>query len=334
MPRFSYCRGGNEMTKRNLQFGDRPRENETRTSTSNESWLFAQALLGNPIPRSREPGTNTNEDPEYREFLAAITTGRATSRTSEQEHREWLQAISTSHERSSEDLQETKDWVASITTTYEGEWDPAKHPRGGFPENPGWFSPSGGGGQAPSHSGGREPSQSWPEPVAPEESHPSYPTNAPDRAPHAAQVAFQPPPRQDGRPVNKDGVAYNTPDEAARQALRNVTNKSQQTRREYGGAIYEKDGKYYYTDPEEGPLGTPGKRQCKIILVAPGKVVATYHTHIDDPLHSPGDKFEHDKRNIPSYVAKAGNKIQRYTPDPKKTARGVPGRGKVVELPP
>ena len=45
-------------------------------------------------------------------------------------------------------------------------------------------------------------------------------------------------------------------------------------------------------------------------------------------------KREHDELNVPSYVGKAGSKMQRYTPDPKKTARGIPGRGKVVELPP
>ncbi|MBS0211115.1 MAG: hypothetical protein JSS27_19390 [Planctomycetes bacterium] len=39
--------------------------------------------------------------------------------------------------------QELREWVASITTT-EGTWDPAKHPRGGYPQNRGWWSPGGG----------------------------------------------------------------------------------------------------------------------------------------------------------------------------------------------
>jgi hypothetical protein len=152
------------------------------------------------------------------------------------------------------------------------------------------------------------------------------------RPEQAVQQAQQP--QQPAAPNNVGGGPYDTADEAARQALRDVANKSQRTRREYGGAIYEKDGKYYYTALVEGPPGTEEKRSCPINTKTPGNLVATYHTHVDHPLHSPPDKIKHDHLNRFSYVQRAGSKIQKYTPDPKKTANKVFGRGKVEELAP
>lgn len=76
---------------------DRPTE-ATSTLPPSDAWLFAQALLGNPVPNY-----------------------------SEQEHLEW---------------------VAEITGVREGSWDPAKHPKGGFPQNRGWFSRASGSGPA------------------------------------------------------------------------------------------------------------------------------------------------------------------------------------------
>jgi hypothetical protein len=49
--------------------------------------------------------------------------------------------------------QEQAQWLAEITGLREGFWDPAKHPRGGFSENPGRFSHSWGGGAAGSDGG-------------------------------------------------------------------------------------------------------------------------------------------------------------------------------------
>jgi hypothetical protein len=36
--------------------------------------------------------------------------------------------------------QELLEWVRAISTEAEARWDPAKHPRGAFPQNRGWFS--------------------------------------------------------------------------------------------------------------------------------------------------------------------------------------------------
>ncbi len=71
-----------------------------------DSWLFAQAILGNPVPA------------QSRQLTEALAE------------------------------QELLEWVASISTALEGPWDPAKHPRGGFPQNRGWFSQTSGVGSA------------------------------------------------------------------------------------------------------------------------------------------------------------------------------------------
>lgn len=39
--------------------------------------------------------------------------------------------------------QELFEWLADVTTLFEDGWDPTKHPRGAFPQNRGWFSPTG-----------------------------------------------------------------------------------------------------------------------------------------------------------------------------------------------
>jgi len=38
------------------------------------------------------------------------------------------------------------EWIAAIAPALEGRWDAAKHPRGGFSQNRGWFSPTTGSG--------------------------------------------------------------------------------------------------------------------------------------------------------------------------------------------
>jgi hypothetical protein len=44
--------------------------------------------------------------------------------------------------------QKLNEFAAAITSVSEGSWDSAKHPRGAFPQNRGWWSPSGGTGAA------------------------------------------------------------------------------------------------------------------------------------------------------------------------------------------
>ena len=74
-------------------------------SPPSEAWLFAQGLLGAPIP---------------------VMPGPIPEPTAEPELLEWLSTVSTALEA----------------------WDPDKHPRGGFPQNRGWFSHAWGAGGA------------------------------------------------------------------------------------------------------------------------------------------------------------------------------------------
>ena len=114
-------------------------------SEPGESWLFAQELLGRPVCRPPEPRAETAAEREQREWVEAIT---------DRDRSPWPVApaliskpirlptppAETAAER------ELREWVESISNLRERTWDSSKHPRGGFPENPGWFSPSGGGG--------------------------------------------------------------------------------------------------------------------------------------------------------------------------------------------
>jgi hypothetical protein len=102
-----------------------------------EAWLFAQALLGNHVPS-----------------ISAAEADAKVKATAKRERMEWLAAISTEHarqlrgqlraEEASLEKQELLEWVFAITTVNEAEWDASKHPRGAFPQNRGWFSPTGG----------------------------------------------------------------------------------------------------------------------------------------------------------------------------------------------
>lgn len=128
------------------------------------------------------------------------------------------------------------------------------------------------------------------------------------------------------------GRRYNSADDAARQAIRDVRGATKRNRREYGGAIYWRDGSYSYTDPEEGPPSTGERSFCKVPVNVAGQV-ATYHTHTFSNLHSPADKILHDKLGMPSYLGTPDGKLQKYTPKANSKQNPI-GRGTVTELPP
>ena len=103
-------------------------------ATPDDTWLFVQSVLGNPIP-----------DP-----TAAANRARA-----EREHLEWLAQISDEHEaklrcilREEAEAQELlwRRQRFSEAWTSQEQWDPSKHPRQGGPPNAGWFASTGGGG--------------------------------------------------------------------------------------------------------------------------------------------------------------------------------------------
>jgi hypothetical protein len=80
-----------------------------------------------------------------------ITSDADAPASSDRSYHEWLARISPRHEielrRLSEEQAEAghqqrlSDFLARILSVQEADWDPAKHPRGGYPENRGWFSP-------------------------------------------------------------------------------------------------------------------------------------------------------------------------------------------------
>ena len=133
-------------------------------SAPSESWLFAQELLGRPVDMPAGSAAEAIAERELRNWVEEISTDRdrpyydfagpARGAPADRELREWVASITTDRggtddefqdpERSATAEQELREWVASISNARE-TWDSALHPRGGFPENPGWFSPSGGG---------------------------------------------------------------------------------------------------------------------------------------------------------------------------------------------
>jgi hypothetical protein len=110
-------------------------------------------------------------------------------------------------------VQELEEWLDAIAPLREGGWDSAKHPRGGFRENPGWFSPTGGSGSSAKPSGAAGPLRSWPEERSrgPENSDPkshagSSQTDANGGAEHGTLVAQLPP-----RPAIQPAAAPQAP---------------------------------------------------------------------------------------------------------------------------
>ena len=106
----------------------------TSDPTPEDTWLFVQSILDNPIA-----------DPS-----AAVNRARA-----EREHREWLAEISDEHEAkfrallrqeaesraSRESLRSCQRFIEDVTS--QEQWDPSKHPRQGGPPNAGWFASTG-----------------------------------------------------------------------------------------------------------------------------------------------------------------------------------------------
>lgn len=134
-----------------------------------EAWLFAQALLGKPIPDPAAKAKQARADRERLEWLAQISTEheaqfrKLQSAEAEARHQrellEWLAQISTEHaaklrrlKAEEYDAQEAQqrwehyyqDHSAPIT-----EWNEVDHPRRGYGPYPGaWVGKGGGGGSS------------------------------------------------------------------------------------------------------------------------------------------------------------------------------------------
>ena len=131
-------------------------------SPPSAAWLFAQALLGKPIPSPSAAEAEARRQREQLEWLASISDRHAlelrrlqsaeTEARREREQLEWLAQFSTEHERKlrtllREEAEAREGWRRAeqfAEQLLEGNWDSSKHPKGAFPQNRGWWSPTGG----------------------------------------------------------------------------------------------------------------------------------------------------------------------------------------------
>jgi hypothetical protein len=109
-------------------------QDEEADRLSESTREFAQAILGRPVP-SRNPEVIAREKLAQLEWLATFSP----------RHEEELRRLRR-EEAKAREKQEHLAWLASISAVNEAEWDPAKHPRGGFSQNRGWFSQTSGAG--------------------------------------------------------------------------------------------------------------------------------------------------------------------------------------------
>jgi hypothetical protein len=133
-------------------------------SPPSDAWLFAQALLGKPVSSTSRAEADSRAKREQLEWLAQISSRhedqlrRSSSAEAEarreREQLEWLAKISTVHDsklrtllREEAESRESQQRVERLAEALlEGTWDPSKHPKGAFPQNRGWWSPTGGSG--------------------------------------------------------------------------------------------------------------------------------------------------------------------------------------------
>ncbi len=133
-------------------------------SPKSQAWVFAQALLGNPIPNLVNGARSARVERAQLERLASISDlhrdrlhrlkSEETTAKREREQLEWLAQISEEHnqrlrallmqEADARDSQQDVERLIESLEVQEARWDPAKHPRRGGPPNAGWFATTGG----------------------------------------------------------------------------------------------------------------------------------------------------------------------------------------------
>lgn len=153
-------------------------------SAPSEAWLFAQAILGNPIPNlsqhlpvsaaasRRQLKLLAESSAEVAEELRQLDAAELKARR-DRELLEWAAAISPEAEQKLRALErqqaeERESWRRAqeyAETLLEGTWDASKHPRGGYPQNRGWWSPSSGAGGSAANSTASEISLPLPLPT-------------------------------------------------------------------------------------------------------------------------------------------------------------------------
>lgn len=120
-------------------------------------------------------------------------------------------------------------------------------------------------------------------------------------------------------------AGFDSPDDAAQAALKEAMRRSK--RFEHAGAIYEQDGRFFFTDPEES--GSRNEVGVSVRYPEGARLAALYHTHPRDSRRSrgtPSDTFSAadvqiaDKLGLPYYLgAVEGSEMRVFKPGQSKT---------------
>jgi hypothetical protein len=170
-----------------------------------ETREFVEEITGIPCEcKSQVLRIESTAERELREFVEQITGERSDSNT-------WPVQYETVAER------DLREFVEDITGVREGAWDPAKHPRGAFAQNRGWFSPTGNSHRARSSSRAMSLPSHHGDPRRPRPANRQIPEPKPKPKVRANYAAYQPPPgpqiyRPGGpQPAQQRGVAVGQP---------------------------------------------------------------------------------------------------------------------------
>jgi hypothetical protein len=141
----------------------------TGDSAPSEAWLFAQAILGKPVPNPYRARDEARAEREQLEWLAQISPGHAVELRKlqsaaaearrERELLVWAAGISTKAEaklrtllREEAEVREAQDRHERLYEAYSAritEWDEADHPRRGYGSHPGaWVNKGDAGGSS------------------------------------------------------------------------------------------------------------------------------------------------------------------------------------------
>lgn len=110
-----------------------------------------------------------------------------------------------------------------------------------------------------------------------------------------------------------DQKGYDTPKEAVIAALKEAIPKSSQF--EHAGALYEKDGKFFFTEPKSN--GENDSVKVKVRFPKGAKLVALYHTHPDgrrSEVFSPNDIAIATQLDIPYFMGHVNGTVRVFKP--------------------
>ena len=122
-------------------------------------WASPSQAFPGPRPTREQLEWLASISDRHRDELRRLQSAEAEARH-QRELLAWLAQISPRHERQlhgllseeaeAREAQERCKWLVESSNVQEAQWDPSRHPRGAFPQNRGWWSPTGGSGGASS----------------------------------------------------------------------------------------------------------------------------------------------------------------------------------------